>query len=1401
MAIVNSCRFKIKSGGPLLFVSHFALFFVIGHVQANELLEHGGNTGHRVPYKFYQLEVDNLSQIGEINSILQDEQGFMWFAGQGGLARYDGYELKLFLNNDSPDSISTNSVNDVILAKNGELWVATYWGLNRYDHSSNKFTRIMHDENNENSLSSNAILCLMQSTDGMIWLGTRGGGLDRYDASSGEFQHYIKEDKEAATNSLTQQALTSNVISSLFEDSRGYIWVGYIDDGVTRLKLGEQGQVLEKLNFSKADSVYLSDRVFNITEDKNGGIWFAGQKGPLKFEYDDDGIQGRLVDIKAKGLWPKLSHGGTAKSAYIDPQNNMWMATSSNGLNILNLEHQVVNRYIPNRKAQPTVTYIDKDGGTWLGMRPYGIMRVNRYASSFSNFRDFDFETHDGNKSNEILAISQDSKNNLWLSSTRNLFYLDRSDNSFSYDFKHERKKPKGKHGGSSTGIMLDGDKNLWYASQWFGVQNLDINTGEVRHYMPDKTKDKALGDREVWSGYKDSKGYMWFGAHRGWLSRYNKETDDFYSVNVNPGGIANRLMSIFEDSKGGLWIGADNGLYHAKTIDKPTQFLRYSGSHDDTIIKPANDSIMSIFEDRDKNMWFGSNGGGVYRLSHDRSKFDAFMMAQGLASNIVNGILQDEKGYLWFATDAGLSRFEPRSGSFRNYTKKDGLPGNAFTVNAHIKLPSGEFALGTKEGFTIFHPQSLFENKSEPVARMTKFYLFNQEVLPQAHSNEQADKNPLLRQVINHTKQITLNHKQSVFGFEFSALAYEAPEKNEYSYFLEGFDNEWVESGNKRTATYTNLDPGQYTFHVKASNNEGLWSENSTKLKITVLPPWWKTWWAYAIYIGFIVLMIVKAFYSQYKKRLLTEQQNKRLEVTVKERTKELSEKNDDINAMLSHMHQGLFSITKEGLIHHEYSRYLSRIFETDDITDRSAEDLLFEHSELAEDIRDTTKVAIDAIVGECPLNFEFNSHLLAREYDIRIFKQGRTLVKHLELSWNPIIENDLVQKLLVTVWDRTLVKKLESEAKGKREELEMVGQLLQLSQSKFSNFVSYTRDNISHCRELLLKYKILPEDKYEDVISVLFRNMHTLKGAARTYGFALLSEPAHLTETRYSALRERTERWQQQTLLDDLDHVEQALNQYITIYSEVLGREDTLGEAGKGIWLEESELEKLASLLKQDTLSLAQQHLNHCRFISIDEALADVITSLPSIAEELHKPLPELIIKTKGIHFARHACTLFSNVFAHLLRNALDHGIEPASERIKSDKAEQGKIEISAQQQSQCIDLVVCDDGAGLNLNKLYDKGLSDGVWTENDKPTVFEVANVIFVSGMSTKDIVSNISGRGVGMDAVKQFLLEAGGDIRIDLKTLDENQVFSNDMKGNSMFAIRVSLPKSLFYVEE
>lgn len=534
------------------------------------------------------------------------------------------------------------------------------------------------------------------------------------------------------------------------------------------------------------------------------------------------------------------------------------------------------------------------------------------------------------------------------------------------------------------------------------------------------------------------------------------------------------------------------------------------------------------------------------------------------------------------------------------------------------------------------------------------------------------------------------------------------------------------------------------------------------------------------SLYLGAMLFVASRRFSDTFveNKRLVRDLTsiNENLETLVSDRTAALREKTNDIQSMLQNMPQGVLTIVAGSKIHPEYSAYLETIFDTKNVAGRDAMDFLFGGSNLGSDARSQVETAMASVIGEDSMNYEFNSHLLVSECEL---STGSGAKKSLEFSWSPIAdEAGTVEKLMLCVRDVTEYKRLAAEAAGQKRELDLIGEILRVSQEKFQSFIESSKAFITENRQVIEAQT----GRDADAVNLLFRNMHTIKGNARTYGLLNMTNAVHEAEVAYDALRKDEEAvWDAASLLAQLDAVEALVDEYAKINDHTLGRKGPgrRGNVEKFLMVDKDHLGKalrqLDGLDNNDVAALAaaisgvQQTLRRMGTEPLPEALSGVVDSLPSLARELGKEPPKVVIDDQGLLVKSQLSGLLRNLFTHLMRNAVDHGLEPAADRQAAGKAAAGRIDVRASLENDEFVITLSDDGRGLALAKIRERALERRFVDDDAVLTDEQVADLIFLPGFSTAEAVTEVSGRGVGMDAVRDFLARESGRIELRFRS--------------------------------
>lgn len=843
-----------------LLLAWIVISIPLTHAHVNESLRVHKDIRETKHYAFSPLDNKSIESIGALWAIVQDQKGFMWFGGENGLARYDGYDLKIYRNKqEDQKSLSSSYVHDLLLDSSGRLWVGTIHGLNLYEPDTDTFQRFFNEPDDPYSLAGNGIRCLLEDGNGKIWVGHGQGGLTRLDPDIQYFEQFKHEPNNP-------DSLAENSIYDLAVDKNGALWIGTSSQGVDRLIIeNTHSSYLAKFQHFKSSDENPESLSSNETRallvDQLNQVWVGTRDGLNRYDRD----RGTFARFKYDDEDAYSLSFNFVQDLAEDSDGNLWIATSGGGLNVFQRDRSQFIRYSHNPEDKSSLfnnnvrtMYLDRHGNFWLGHYAAGVSMLDRYASAFKNYYHSPYHQNSLNY-NEVVAIAENQEGNLWVGTAKGLNLLDRKTGLVTR-YLHRKDDPTSINYGGVLGMEYDSKARLWVGLWGGGLNRLNPGSNQFTHYMSGADKSTGLYTDTVWQVAEDSAGQIWAGNHMGGLTYLDEQQNQFVRIaNKNANLLCDSVFSIFEDSAKGLWVGCSNGLYWREYgSDK---FNHYFHIEDRESSISAN-HIWAIQEDQQGVIWIGTQGGGVNRFDRHKQEFKSFRTYDGLADDLVTGILQDDLGYLWFGTGNGLSRFDPRTETFRNYDQRHGLPGNVFNRAAFLKTQNNELVFGSKDGLTIFNPRQLTVNIIPPEVVLTDFRLFNKQVIP-------GQENSPLKKSIFQADEIILNHDQSSFSIQFSALNYRVPTMNRYAYKLEGFDADWVNVSGRRWAYYTNLDPGRYTFFVKASNNEDVWSEENAEIEIIILPPWWKTPWAYLAYVVLLFTLVLLISYGLWQRKI----------------------------------------------------------------------------------------------------------------------------------------------------------------------------------------------------------------------------------------------------------------------------------------------------------------------------------------------------------------------------------------------------------------------------------------------------------------------------------------------------------------------------------------------------
>ncbi len=828
---------------------------------------------------------DGLSERN-INCIFQDSKGFIWIGTRDGLNRYDGYQFKIYRNNPyDASSISNNYISQLAEDKAGNIWVSTIGGgLNKFDPKADKFYHYRHQDKNKASIASDFINKIALDNDGSIWLAMQSDGLDHLNTKTNQTTHY-------RTSKADNKSISGNSIIAVYKDSHNQIWAGEQSAGLNLFDRKTQN-FTRFTHQDKAPGSISGNKITYIFEDSGQRLWI-GTSGTGLALYNGNGTFKTFINDPKN---PNSLINNTIQTLSEDSNKTLWIGTENGGLCIFNYPKNTFSVYAHDDIDATSLTgnsvdviTKDRSGNMWMATFGGGI---NLYKKSTSNFTHYKHNQNANSLSNNfVLGICEDTDHNYWLGTDgggMNLF--NESTGKFT-PFMHND------HQNSIAGnfvldIKEDHQKKLWIATWNNGVSVYDLKTKTFKYLKHNSNNPNSLAGNDIYTLITTPEDNIWIGTFGSGLDLYNQQTGRFthYRHNANdPTSLgSDRVNSLLLDRNGNLWIGTnDAGL---DLFDARSQtFTHFKFRLNRNSI--SNNTVLALHQDHAGNIW-ACTFAGLNKLDPSTRRFTHFTTTDGLADNFTYAILEDAQQNLWISTNNGISRFNTAAGTFKSFTDEDGLQVGEFKPHSALKSSNGEMFFGGIDGFNTFYPNRIKYLPYNPPLVLTGFSLFNKPVIVARSSKD----NSPLKLDITDTRSITLDHNQSVVGFEFASLDYLPVNKKFYFYKLDGFDKSWNRVGNKNVASYTNLPPGNYMLRVRVQNGEGQWSSSSINLKLIIVPPFWLTWWFVLLAIVIIISCIYLAYYLRVQSII---KQKAQLEQLVTERTAEVSKQAEELQAI----------------------------------------------------------------------------------------------------------------------------------------------------------------------------------------------------------------------------------------------------------------------------------------------------------------------------------------------------------------------------------------------------------------------------------------------------------------------------------------------------------------------
>lgn len=778
--------------------------------------------------KFRNISREQGLSNSTAQCIYQDSEGFIWIGTADGLNRYDGYKTTVYQTNPADSgSISGNYISCISEDRQKNLWIGTSKGLNLFNRRNNKFTHFTHHLENAASLSSNGISCIYEDKKGNVWVGTMGG-LNLVEMGGNKFNRFPNPYK------------SGNNISGVFEDRKGVLWVG--SDGGGLFSFDKNNKIFHPYKTLQGSISTVGNNITAIAENKAGNL-FIGTKGGGLFVLNTG--QDSIVNFRHNDAEPMSLSSDVVKSLLADSKGAVWVGTENGGLNRLNISAGSFTHFEnspddPASLSQKTTSAIFEDdmGNLWVGTHRGG---VNLYCPSANKFRRY-LQGRTGLSYKDVKTFFEDKTGIVWIGTDGGGI---NTWNRKAGTFEKYRHQP-GNNGSVGSDAILhiveDRQGNKWVGT-WGGGLNLSLGNGRFKQFLHNSNDPSSISSNNVWRIFEDSRNNLWVGTFYGGLNLFDRKTQRFNRITTDSlkqtSFLGNNVVSINEDKYGNLWFGTDDGGLNCLDVNtNHFEHYFYQGKEGSA---GGIGNLRVIFIDSKQRLWIGQKG--LHLFNYNTKTFSLYSDNPVLNNENIQGITEDKKGVFWISTRNGLMAFNPDSKSLKQYTTTDGLQGLEFNQNACLRLSDGEMLFGGFNGFNIFNPLNMPADMPAAPVYITDLQIFNK-------SMQFGEPGSPLKSPVGQAEAITLQYEHSVFSLEYAALDYVSPQETRYAYKLDGFDKNWNYVGTQRKATFTNLDPGTYTFHVKSGSADGQWSNKEKSITIIIQPPFWMTWWFRAIAI-----------------------------------------------------------------------------------------------------------------------------------------------------------------------------------------------------------------------------------------------------------------------------------------------------------------------------------------------------------------------------------------------------------------------------------------------------------------------------------------------------------------------------------------------------------------------
>ncbi len=840
-------------------------------------------------------------------AIMQDSQGFMWFGTEDGLDRYDGYELRHFIHRPGdPSTLPNNWVSALARDSTGTLWIGTDGGgLRWHDTAAGQFRPLRPIRDPSFAQASSNVRFLFEDAQHRLWVASRNTGIELIDASRRSSRSFRHDPGDPGS-------LSDDTVFAVTQDSHGAIWAGTAD-GLDKIdpqsgRIEAFGQRLRPQGVASSGKL----KVTALLPDSMGGLWIGLEHGLARLDL----LTGEISSYAHRDGAAASLPDGRVTTLLEDDAKRFWVGTTA-GLALmdrhtgrfLSVRHDPTN---PSSLPDSNITSLfqDHSGLLWVGTKAGGVARWNPRSWSFGHHR-FGSDAADN-----ITAFAVDGHGVLWVGSFGTGVVSIEPSTGVERRYRHDSELPL--HDDMVMALVADEHDRIWLGTMNGGIDRIDVAGHYVKHFGASPGDPGMLPVPGIMSLLRDSRGRIWVGTYGGGIAMIDPRTDRVvrypYGHKDASGLSSDRATALAEDEHGLIWVGTDGG--GLDVLDPASGHFAHFVHDDKNLRSLSSDTVYALHVGALGSVWVGTRGGGLDRasgapFSTGGLRFDNLSEADGLPNSTVYGIEADSAGTLWISTNRGIAAVNPHDKSVRSFRRNHGLQSDEFNFGAHYRGADGTLYFGGSSGYNAFRPEKLQLNDTSPPMVLTAVWTLNTHSVPVAEMLSRLD----------------LGYRDSVVTFQFAALDFTGPAENRYAYRLDGFDTDWVQSGNTRQATYTHLDGGNYVFRVRATNNDGRWNETPLSVQMHVAPAPWDTWWARILYalLGFSLLFLVWRGQQRRVQREIAYAH--RLELEVEARTAEIAERNRDMERANKQLQEVSVSDSLTGLgnrrrLHEEMAR-----------------------------------------------------------------------------------------------------------------------------------------------------------------------------------------------------------------------------------------------------------------------------------------------------------------------------------------------------------------------------------------------------------------------------------------------------------------------------------------------